>query len=541
MSRFLRLSKIGLSLLLLVSFAMPVFAVSETPYLDQSAAQMIESSVARIVMNDLVSRGLDLSCIHTEDVALCIDPNTPPERVDEILRSLPSWIDPSDDRYWRAGRWSSTASGYFGILGDPIILTYSFIPDGTYIPPGTGEPGSSSTLFATLDSHFGGDTEAWKQVFRDSFARWANFVGITYIEDVDTGSSFPGSSGVLGVRGDVRIGCHPIDGSSNVLAYNYFPASGGDMVLDAAENWGNSSSDYRFMRNIILHEHGHGHGLGHVESNNSSQLMEPSYQGHFYGPQDDDIRGGMRNYGDYLEKNNSAAEATDWGTLGAGFHLQENVSLTASADSDYYKFTYATGMEVDFALQYVGGSYNIGNQGGSQSPINTTQIMDLGFELRDEAGSTVIFSKNDGGYGVPEFVSNYSMDAGTYHVRVRRHAGNDVQRYRLSLEATINDLTSIDDGTAPLNGLGLSVYPTPFNPKTTARFYVQDAGPVKLDVYNVQGRIVKSFAMEAAGSDWITVDWNGRDNSGSSVPSGLYFLNASNGHQSETVRALLLK
>jgi hypothetical protein len=533
MSNFVRLSKAGLCLLLLVSLATPVFACSETPFLDQSAAQMIESTVDRIVMNELMSRGLGAPCIETAERALCIDPNTPPEVMDELLRSLPTWIDPEDDRYNRDGRWSSTASGFSGILGDPIILTYSFVPDGTWIP---GE-GQASTLYATLNADFGGDTAAWKQIFADCFGRWAEFIGITYIEETDDGGGYPNSVGVLGVRGDVRVASANIDGSSNVLAYNWYPAYGGDMVIDSSENWGNSSNDYRFFRNVVMHEHGHGHGLGHVTASNQ-QLMEAFYQSGFYGPQDDDIRGGMRNYGDYLEKNSSAGEATDWGTIGEGYFLQENVSLTASADSDYYKFTFASGMEVNFAMQYVGSSYDIGDD--AFVPINTTQIMDLGYEIRDAAGTTVILTVNDGGYGVPEFLNNYDMDAGTYHVRVRRYAGNDTQRYRFSMNTTINDLTAVD-GSAPATGLGLSVYPTPFNPKTTARFYVQDAGPVKLDVYNVQGRVVKSFDLEAAGSDWITVDWNGRDDSGNSVPSGLYFLNAASGHQSETVRALLLK
>jgi flagellar hook assembly protein FlgD len=93
----------------------------------------------------------------------------------------------------------------------------------------------------------------------------------------------------------------------------------------------------------------------------------------------------------------------------------------------------------------------------------------------------------------------------------------------------------------PAHGMGLSVFPTPFNPKTTARFYVHEAGSVNLDIFNVQGRRVKSFQQEAAGGEWMQVSWNGRNDAGNSVPSGLYFIRASSGGTSETVRALLLK
>ncbi len=535
MPTFIRLSKAGLSLMLLASLALPAFAVSETPFLNQSAAEMIEDTVARIVMQNVQEfYGVKTSpsCIETDSRALCIHPDTPPEQMEEILRSLPTWIDHEHgDRYDRVGRWTVTASGYSGLLGDPIILSYSIVPDGTWIP----DEGQGSELIATLDSQFGGNTEVWKQIFRDCFARWAEFSGITYIEETsDDGAGFPNSGGVLGVRGDVRISGANIDGYNGVLAYNWYPQYGGDMVMDTAESWAYTYNDYRFFRNVVMHEHGHGHGLGHIDASNR-QLMEPYYDAYIYGPQDDDIRGANRNYGDPNEKNNTAAEATDWGTLGEGTYLQENVSLTSSSDSDYYRFTFTTGMEVDIVLAPVGASYTLDG-----SPINTSEIMDLGFELRDEVGTTVIEAVNDGSYGDDESLIAYSLEAGTYHVRVRRHAGSDTQRYTISLDAEINDLTAVDDGNVPVSGLGLSVYPTPFNPKTTARFYVQDAGPIKLDVYNVQGRVVRSLSQEAA-SGWVDISWNGKDDSGMSLPSGLYFLNARTGSQSETVRALLLK
>ncbi len=530
-----RIIKVGVCAALLASVALPVFATTESPYLDQSAVQLIENSVARVVMNDLQTFfGLEggTSCLTTDFQSFCLDPSTPPERVEDILRTLPTWIDPeAGGRYARDGRWTSTASGYSGILGNPITLTYSFVPDGTWIP----DEGEASSLWSRLDTLFSGNTAAWQQIFADCFARWAEFVGITYIyEPNDDGASWPSAIGVLGTRGDVRIGSANIDGYSGVLAYNYYPQYGGDMLIDSSENWANASSDYRFFRNVVMHEHGHGHGLGHVDASNL-QLMEPYYQGSFYGPQDDDIRGGNRNYGDRFELNNAAADATDLGTLGEGLTIVDDISLTASSDSDYFKFNLASGMLADIYIQPVGSYYTVDGVSGS-----TTEIMDLGLELRDAAGTTIILAVNDGGLGATETISDYDLDAGDHHVRIRRHAGNDVQRYKLSFFLELNDLTAVDDGDVPVKGLGMSVFPTPFNPKTTARFYVQEAGNVNLDIFNVQGRVVKNFNQNASGG-WMEISWNGRDDQGSSVPSGLYFLRASYGQQSETVRALLLK
>ncbi len=174
--------------------------------------------------------------------------------------------------------------------------------------------------------------------------------------------------------------------------------------------------------------------------------------------------------------------------------------------------------------------------------IHTAEVQDLGFEIYASDGTTLLLAVNDGGFGVVESTLNLDLAAGDYYLRVRRHNGsNDVQRYDLDIDLTISDLTAVGDGDVPIKGLGMSVFPTPFNPKTTARFYAQQAGAVSLEVFNVQGRVVRRFDETAAGAGWMDISWNGRNDSGQNVPSGLYFLRAHNGGQSETVRALLLK
>ena len=167
-------------------------------------------------------------------------------------------------------RWSSTASGRTGSYGDPITLTWSFVPDGTTI----SDEGPSD-LISFLDHTFGagpGDTDLtrrpWFASFEQSFDRWGQLGGITFVyEPNDDGVSHATSSGQLGIRGDVRIGGVYIDGPSSVLAYNFFP-NNGDMVLDTgdASFYSNSSNNFRRLRNVVMHEHGHGMGINHVES-----------------------------------------------------------------------------------------------------------------------------------------------------------------------------------------------------------------------------------------------------------------------------------
>ncbi len=84
-------------------------------------------------------------------------------------------------------------------------------------------------------------------------------------------------------------------------------------------------------------------------------------------------------------------------------------------------------------------------------------------------------------------------------------------------------------------------YPNPFNPSTTIRFSLLEDGLVRLTVYNVMGQAVKTLADRhiTAGSHEVT--WDGNDQSGRTVSSGIYFYRLEAGDVEMTKRMLLLK
>lgn len=85
-------------------------------------------------------------------------------------------------------------------------------------------------------------------------------------------------------------------------------------------------------------------------------------------------------------------------------------------------------------------------------------------------------------------------------------------------------------------------YPNPFNPSTRIAFSLPKAEKVDLAVYDVHGRIVRNlidYTDHAAGS--YVVDWNGTDNSGRKVASGIYFTRMQAGTFSETKKMNLVK
>jgi len=213
----------------------------------------------------------------------------------------------SPNSYQIGARWTSTASGGTGTTGTGITLTWSFVPDGTTLTSGNGEANLPSTLIARLNTRYGSQA-VWLPLFQQVFDNWSSVSGITYVyQPTDDGVPMSqNNNGVLGVRGDVRIGGHPVDGPSNVLAYNYFP-NFADMTLDTNEFDGggyftSSSNNSRNLRNVTAHEHGHGLGFNHVDPVNATKLMEPFANGAFDMVQFDDMLAVQRNYGDFYEK-----------------------------------------------------------------------------------------------------------------------------------------------------------------------------------------------------------------------------------------------
>jgi hypothetical protein len=85
-------------------------------------------------------------------------------------------------------------------------------------------------------------------------------------------------------------------------------------------------------------------------------------------------------------------------------------------------------------------------------------------------------------------------------------------------------------------------YPNPFNPRTTIKFQVKDLAPVTLKIYNVRGQLVKTLVNDTVTPN-IThaVDWDGRNNAGQQVSSGVYFYKLVTNSFRQTKKMVLLK
>ncbi|MFA7057341.1 MAG: FlgD immunoglobulin-like domain containing protein, partial [Candidatus Cloacimonadales bacterium] len=84
-------------------------------------------------------------------------------------------------------------------------------------------------------------------------------------------------------------------------------------------------------------------------------------------------------------------------------------------------------------------------------------------------------------------------------------------------------------------------YPNPFNPETQISFQIAKDSHVSMNVYNIKGQLVKSLVNENMKSGSHTITWHGKDNSGRTASSGVYFFRLSNNGVSKAHKCTLMK
>jgi endonuclease I len=85
------------------------------------------------------------------------------------------------------------------------------------------------------------------------------------------------------------------------------------------------------------------------------------------------------------------------------------------------------------------------------------------------------------------------------------------------------------------------VAPNPFNPSTRITYLVSAPGPIRLDIFAVDGRRVRTLAVGDHVAGEYRIDWDGRDEGCRRAPSGAYYLRLTGGGDVDGAKLLLLK
>lgn len=86
-----------------------------------------------------------------------------------------------------------------------------------------------------------------------------------------------------------------------------------------------------------------------------------------------------------------------------------------------------------------------------------------------------------------------------------------------------------------------AIYPNPSNPETRLAFSLPKAAPVKIEVYNILGRKVATVTDRRFPAGSHSVLWDGRNNTGGKVSSGIYFARFTSGDTVERKKMVILK
>jgi len=87
----------------------------------------------------------------------------------------------------------------------------------------------------------------------------------------------------------------------------------------------------------------------------------------------------------------------------------------------------------------------------------------------------------------------------------------------------------------------IQIYPNPFNMSTHIEFTLQQAGDVELAIYNISGQLICKIHDGYASQGIHIAKWNGADETGSIITSGVYFARLQTAEQVTTRKMLVIK
>ena len=119
---------------------------------------------------------------------------------------------------------------------------------------------------------------------------------------------------------------------------------------------------------------------------------------------------------------------------------------------------------------------------------------------------------------------------------------NKLQAGNLMIRAILDGNTDVETVLTPApQRLTVNNYPNPFNPETTIKMSIPKATDINLSVYNLKGQLVKTIVDDFLTAGDHSYVWDGKDQNGTNVSSGIYFYKVESDSQTINKRMILLK
>jgi len=192
-----------------------------------------------------------------------------------------------------------------------------------------------------------------------------------------------------------------------------------------------------------------------------------------------------------------------------------------------------------YAASVVSGQMNLGGFIGRISPydeIDENNYWDIDVSGLDESSGgsgkhteEMIYPFGEEVYEGWDFENIWTFD--------RELVINDGYPYHLSeINVSAEKVAVIQP-----NSISLRNYPNPFNPETTISFDLFESGEVSLTLYNIKGQEIKSLVNKQLNPGNHKVTWDGKDDNGKELSSGIYFYKLTTHQGVVTNKMMLLK
>ncbi|QQS37571.1 MAG: choice-of-anchor D domain-containing protein [Ignavibacteriales bacterium] len=237
-----------------------------------------------------------------------------------------------------------------------------------------------------------------------------------------------------------------------------------------------------------------------------------------------------------------------FGGGGTGTAAEHTVKMDDIDGNGSFEFTsacrtgrivaFSGGSAIDVPVEMTTFAANANGNSVTLSWSTATELNNRGFYV--ERRSDVSAYKEIGfveGHGsvtnpVQYQYADKNLTSGKYFYRLRQTDFDGSYEYSIELEVNVG---------LPIDYSLDQNYPNPFNPSTKIKYSIPTAGTVKLVIYNLLGEQITTLVNQNVEPGFYTVEWNGTNNFGVSVPSGIYFYRIESGNYVNVKKMLMVK
>ncbi|KPJ54443.1 hypothetical protein AMJ39_00370 [candidate division TA06 bacterium DG_24] len=463
-----------------------------------------------------------------------------------------------------------TYGGASSDLGRSVAQT----PDGGYIVAGTTRSyGAGQSDLWLIKTDAWGST-SWSTTFGGPQTDGGRSVALTldggYIIAGNTTSFGEGQTDIYLVRTDAdghTVWTRPYGGPQTETGRSVAPTlDGGFVVTGYTESYGAELSDVVLIKvdangdTVWTRTYG---GSSYDSGESVAQTLDEGYI----------VAGGTTTFGAgswdiYVIKTDSLGD-TMWTRTYGGPNYEGGFSVAQTSDGGYIIVgeteSYGAGDRDVYLVKtdgvgdtiwtrtyggpYADGGYSVAqtNDGGyiitGYGEPFPTGIEDLYLIRTDSAGDTLWTRAYaglawDGGYSVAQ-----TLDGGYIVVGYTWPPG-DVEDDVYLIKTDADGMVGVSEGEDELPAVAQYLAqnrPNPFGSSTTICYSLSAGTPVKVAVYDIRGALVRTLAQETVPAGFHSVVWDGRDQRGRKVASGIYFCRLETGEFTDTKRMALLR